>query len=167
MKEGFLAIIEENKGLIFKIVRMYGKTSQDRQDLFQDIVLQLWRSYPSFREASKVSTWIYQVGINTALTRLRKEKKAVVATDLNLEAMQIPSSNAQEEQDTASVLYTAMGYLSDVEKSIILLYMDDKSYREIAEIIGISESNVGFKLNKIKAKLKQLANTLGYGTERI
>ena len=160
LKEKFITLIKQHEGLILKICKMYGNTAEDQADIYQDIALQLWRSFPSFKETSKVSTWIYRIGLNTAITRLRKEKKHSNKKEIDDWAMALPSSSYKEEQEKDQLMQLAIQQLTEIEKSIVLLYMEDKSYKEMAEIIGITESNIGFKLNQIKTKLKLIITTL-------
>lgn len=160
MKEQFISAIQNNSGLIYKICRIYCDTKEDQDDLFQDIVLQLWRSYPSYKGLSKFSTWMYQIALNTAITRLKRKSKQGTATELNSEALNIPAYNGTENNERRQMLDMAIQKLSDVEKAIVILYIDEYSYKEMAEIIGISESNIGFKLNHIKSKLKGIIKTL-------
>lgn len=138
---------------------MYCNNKEDREDLFQDIVLQLWRAYPTFKGEAKVSTWIYRISINNAITRLRKDTKREKFADLNDKAFEVI-----DEQDPidekAIMMYEAIKRLTDVERALSMLYLDNCSYKEIAEVMGLSESNVGFKLNKLKAKLRSLV-TIG------
>jgi RNA polymerase sigma-70 factor, ECF subfamily len=160
LKEKFVAEIDENKGIIFKVCNMYCRNREDKEDLFQDIVLQLWRSYSSFKGESKFSTWMYRIAINTAITRLRKETKKENFILTNIDELQIPTYNTSEQNDKMELIYQAISQLSEVEKAITMLYIDECTYKEMSEIIGISESNVGFKLNRIKAKLKKIIKTL-------
>lgn len=158
MKDQFLKLIAENQGLIYKVCNMYCNNKWDKEDLFQDIVLQLWRSYPAFKGNSKVSTWMYRIAINNAITRLRKETKREKFTGLDDEAFRVAASEHDNIDESIAQMYEAIKKLSEVERALTMLYMDDCSYKEIAEILGLSESNVGFKLNKIKAKLRTLIN---------
>jgi RNA polymerase sigma-70 factor (ECF subfamily) len=135
---------------------MYCIHQEDREDLFQDILLQLWRSYASFKNDAKVSTWMYRVALNTAISRLRKHKNGKPTEALNDEAFKIEAVNDEESVARSRLMYAAIERLTDVERGITMLYMDNHSYREIAEIMGISESNVGYKINQIKLKLKNL-----------
>ena len=160
MKEKFIALIKQHEGLILKICKMYGNTAEDRADIYQDIVLQLWRSFPSFKEISKVSTWMYRIGLNTAITRLRKEQKHSNRKEMDDSVMELPSFSYKEEREKDELMQLAIQQLTEIEKSIILLYIEDKSYKEMAEIVGITESNIGFKLNQIKSKLKSIITTL-------
>jgi len=160
LKEKFVVEIDENKGIIFKVCNMYCRNREDKEDLFQDIVLQLWRSYSSFKGESKFSTWIYRIAINTAITRLRKETKKEKFTERDIDELQLPIYTASDEDEKMELMYQAIDRLSEVEKAITMLYIDECNYKEMAEIIGISESNIGFKLNKIKAKLKNIVKSL-------
>ena len=138
---------------------MYCNGKEDKEDLFQDIVLQLWRAYSSFKGDAKVSTWMYRIAINNAITRLRKETKKEKHVSLDDEAFQVATED-NHVNENAAAMYEAIKKLSEVEKALTMLYMDNCSYKEIAEITGLSESNVGFKLNKIKTKLRSLV-TIG------
>jgi RNA polymerase sigma factor (sigma-70 family) len=139
---------------------MYCNNKEDREDLFQDIVLQLWRAYPTFKGDSKVTTWMYRIAINNAITRLRKETKREKFAALDGEAFQVPHIHNGELEERIAAMYEAIKKLTEVERAITMLYMDDCSYKEISEILGLSETNIGFKLNKIKSRLKTLVNTL-------
>ncbi|WCT12464.1 RNA polymerase sigma factor [Mucilaginibacter jinjuensis] len=158
MKEQFTLLITSNQGLILKVCNMYCNSREDREDLFQDIVLQLWRAYGSFNGASKVSTWIYRVALNIAITRLRKETKREKFTGLDDNVFEIAATDNKEENEQVLQMYEAIKKLSEVERAITMLYMDDYSYREIAEVMGLSESNIGFNLSKIRSKLKTMVN---------
>ncbi|GAA4037286.1 RNA polymerase sigma factor [Hymenobacter glaciei] len=155
MKEQFLLLIETQQGLIQKVCNMYCNAKEDREDLFQDIVLQLWRSYPTFQGGSKVTTWMYRIALNTAITRLRKETKAERFAELGPEAFQVPAVEGGFGEEMAA-MHRAIRRLSQVDQALTLLYLEDCSYREMAEILGISEANVGFKLHRIKAQLRIL-----------
>ena len=136
---------------------MYGKTDDDRNDLFQDIIVQLWNAYPKFRGDAKFSTWLYRIGLNVAITQYRKHKNRIYATDiegLNLELPEEVYSTQQEEK--FQTMYTAIEQLNDIEKAIVMLYLEDKSYDEMEEILGISNGTLRVKMNRIKEKLRQI-----------
>ena len=138
---------------------MYVNSHDDIQDLYQDIIIQLWRSYPKFRGESKFSTWLYRIAINTALTNFRKQKRSIQTTDVEFQKIEIPDNvtdGIKEEQQQQ--LYTAIQALNDVEKSIVMLYLEDKSYDEMEEILGISNATLRVKMNRIKDKLRTLTN---------
>ncbi|WP_187261574.1 RNA polymerase sigma factor [Pontibacter beigongshangensis] len=155
MEGEFLQLMDRYQGVVHKICRLYRNSPEDRQDLFQEVVYQLWKSYPQFKHASKESTWVYRIALNTALATFRKSKPLVSFTaEVPEPAFQEPSGRSEQEER----LFLALGNLNDVDKALISLYLDDFSYHEIAAVMGISESNVGVRLNRIKSKLKQTLN---------
>ncbi|QHS58431.1 RNA polymerase sigma factor [Chitinophaga agri] len=154
-KTEFLDHTMPHQAIIFKVVNIYTDNKEDKEDLLQEIWLQLWLSYPRFRGQSKLSTWMYQVALNTALTYTRKS----ATRDKHLRqaaavAVTHEQENVQHEQER--LLWDNIRSLQKAEKALILLYIDGISYREIAEITGDSESNVGTKLSRIRQKLKDL-----------
>lgn len=163
-RENFIQLIEKNQGIIFKVSKMYCDNETDQEDLFQDILIQLWNAYSSFKGQSKFSTWMYRVALNTAIARVRKEKKKP-GEELTPEfKFDIPEGDDEKEkEDRIRLLHRAISKLNKAEKAIIMLYMDDYSYEEISEIAGISVSNVGVKIVRIKKKLQTFLNALGYG----
>lgn len=160
MEKEFLQIITENQGIIHKVCSIYCDLEEDRRDLFQEILVQLWKSYPSFRYESKFSTWMYRVALNTAITSFKKDKRKPDKTGLSFENLQLAEEmydSGAEEQ--IKMLNKAVAQLTGIEKSIILLFLEDKKYEEIAEITGITQNYVRVKMNRIKKKLKLLMNT--------
>jgi RNA polymerase sigma factor (sigma-70 family) len=154
MEKIFLQTIKEHQNIIHKISRMYRNTKEDQQDLFQEIVYQLWRAFPGFRQESKVSTWIYRIALNTAIAVYRKPKADIsLSSELPEQADFVAEISEQEE-----LMYSALRQLSDSEKALISLYLEDYSYLEIADVTGISENYVGVRLNRIKEKLKSILN---------
>jgi RNA polymerase sigma factor (sigma-70 family) len=159
LEKEFLQIITENQGIIHKVCSIYCDLEEDRRDLFQEILVQLWKSYPSFRSESKFTTWMYRVALNTAITSFKKDKRQPDKSGVSYENLQL----AEEIYDTRTedqikVLNQAVSQLSGIEKSIILLFLEDKKYEEIAEITGITQNYVRVKMNRIKKKLKMLMN---------
>ena len=149
----FLAIIEQNQGIIYKICRLYRNHDQEREDLFQEITFQLWKAYPAFRGEAKVTTWLYRIALNTAMASFRKKQP-----ELSFVA-ELPDTAAAEMnniEDRQEQLFTAIKSLNEADRAIVTLYLEEMSYQQIAEIIGISENNVGVKLNRIKEKIKKL-----------
>lgn len=157
MEKEFLEIIQKNQGIIHKVCNMYCDSREDRSDLFQEIVAQLWKSYPSFRQESKVTTWMYRVALNTAITSFKKSKRRPDQNGLTYENFQLADEEYDTEtEDNIKLLHTAVSQLTGVEKSIILLFLENKKYEEIAEITGITQNYVRVKMNRIKKKLKKL-----------
>ena len=152
----FIQQITDNQKIIHKICHVYCANSEDRQDLFQEVLLNAWRSYSKFSHLSKFSTWLYKVALNTALMHQRNTQKKEKITWLNLEHLQQKAIEPDSQNDQIQRLYQAIAHLDEHEKSIVILYLDALSYKEIAEIVGITENNLGVKLNRIKQKLKQL-----------
>jgi RNA polymerase sigma factor (sigma-70 family) len=156
-EQAFVQLIAEHQGLIHKVCHMYTREENARSDLFQEIVLQLWRAYGSFRGQAKITTWMYRVALNTAISGLRKEKRRPQASDLDVQTLQIPQAPYDPDQEEKRrYLYQAIAQLSEVEKAIVMLYLEEHSYDEIAEVIGITRNHVGVKLNRIKTKLAKL-----------
>lgn len=160
MEKEFLQIITENQGIIHKVCSVYCDLDEDRRDLFQEILAQLWKSYPSFRNESKFSTWMYRVALNTAITSFKKDKRKPDKSGISYESLQLAEEMYDtREEEQIRVLNKAVSQLSGIEKSIILLFLEDKKYEEIAEITGITQNYVRVKMNRIKKKLKLLMNT--------
>ncbi len=155
-EQAFVALIETHQGIIHKVCRLYAFGEAEREDLFQEIVLQLWRNYRSYSGKAKISTWMYRVALNTAISALRKKERRP-----NLNSNEpLPFGLAERIQDPdlaekRQFLYRAIEQLSEIERAIVLLYLEDHSYDEISQIIGITSNNVGVKLNRIKVKLKK------------
>jgi RNA polymerase sigma factor (sigma-70 family) len=155
-KRKFVQLIQENKGIIYKICNSYCGNKEDRDDLAQEIVYNLWKSFHSFNPNLKFSTWMYRVALNVAISCYEKENKTRLHVSLPQSLMQLEESEVTntEAESNINLLLKFIGELKEIDKSIMLLYLDDKSYKEIAEITGITESNVATKINRIKDKLK-------------
>lgn len=155
-EEEFSILAEKNQGIIHKVCSMYCEKEADRKDLFQDILIQWWRAFPSFKGDAKFTTWAYRVAINTAISSYRKQKRRLSFHSLSVEELQIPDYVGQsaEAEERSRQLYKAIEGLSKVEKAIIMLYLEEHSYEDIAQIIGITKTNVGVKINRIKIKLR-------------
>ncbi|HEX6432239.1 MAG TPA: RNA polymerase sigma factor [Niastella sp.] len=145
--------LEQYKALIFKIVRAYGNTPMDQDDLFQEITIQVWRSIPSFRHESAVTTWIYRIGLNTAISWVTKEKKYRVTNDALEKIPDVLSSHSIPAEEQLAWLYEAIHALDEIDRSVALMLLDGFSYKEMAAILGITVSNVGVKINRIKKQL--------------
>ena len=165
MEKEFLKNISDHQGIILKVCRMYCSDVGESEDLFQEIVLQLWRSYPKFKGEAKISTWIYRVGLNTAITRLRKGNRKVSTREIKEADFNLPSlGNERVDIEYSHDLQLAIDALNKFDKAIMMLYLDEKSYQEMAEITGISETNIGVRINRIKKKLKEILKPALYGT---
>jgi len=153
-KKEFIQDIKENEGIIYKITRIYSNNTEDQKDLYQEIVYQLWKSYSSFKENSKISTWMYRIALNTAISNLKKEKRK--GSKVSIENLLL---NQMDQVDTVmeeriTLLYAHIKKLSIVERGIILLYLEGKNYDEIATITGFTNTNIGTRLARVKQKLK-------------
>ncbi|MBQ4915135.1 sigma-70 family RNA polymerase sigma factor [Maribacter sp. MMG018] len=151
----FANLIREHQGLLFKVTSIYTNNKEDQEDLFQEVVYQLWKYFDTFRNESKISTWMYRVAMNTAITQLKKSKKnsnSVPITDVILNRTETKNDVLEER---LKLLYQQIQYLNPLEKGLMLLLLEGKSYKEMAEITGLSESNVGTKISRIKTKLKK------------
>ena len=153
----FVALLDEHQNIIHKICRLYTNNEVEHEDLFQEISIQLWRSYNRFEGKSKFSTWMYRVGLNTAITLYRKEKKRLNTQPLNDQFTAIAQEeyNAQVDEQMAW-LYQKIKDFSEIDKALVLLYLEDKRYDEIAETLGISAGNARVKMNRIKERLKKM-----------
>lgn len=149
----FLDTIQQHQGILHKLCRLYRDSREDREDLFQEMIYQLWKSYSSFEGHARISTWIYRIALNTALADFRRKKPRITYTD---QLPELPAGTHTGATDQQEQLFAALKQLSDAEKAIIALYLEDMSYQEIADIIGIDENYVGVKLNRIKSKIKNI-----------
>ncbi|MAB47667.1 MAG: RNA polymerase subunit sigma-70 [Flavobacteriaceae bacterium] len=153
-KEDFIQQIKENEGIIYKVARLYTNTTEDQKDVYQEIVYQLWKSYPSFKADSKISTWMYRVALNTAISNLKKEKRKGTRVSMDNFLLNKIDQVDTVMEERITLLYAHIKKLSVVERGIILLHLEGKSYDEIAAITGFTTTNVGTRLARIKNKLK-------------
>lgn len=153
-KSRFIKVIKQHQGLIFKVATLYTNSLHDNEDLRQEIVYQLWKSFDTFNEQAKLSSWMYRVAMNTAIYNLKSSKKQIstIAIDDRTERHADVVDKWEEEKE--SLLYESIRTLSLLDRGIVLLYLEEKSHKEIAEIVGISSSNVGTRISRIKEKLK-------------
>ncbi len=154
-KEEFLEILSNYQGILHKVSLIYFKNASDRVDNFQEIVYQLWKSYSKLQNRNSIGSWIYAVSINTSISRIKIKK--ISRIEETLPDIPDTSDNFDElsKNESLKLLLNAIYKLDEIDRSIMLLYLDEKSYDEIAEIIGISKSNVGVRINRAKASLKQ------------
>lgn len=149
-QEEFIARLAEHQGILHKICNAYTNTHDDKLDLYQEILFQVWKSYDSFHNESKFSTWVYRIALNTAISWLRKDKRTQEYDNFYSDIF------IHDEDERIGKLYEAINLLPKTDRAFILLYLDDYSYKEISEIMGITTSNVGVKISRIKEKLEQL-----------
>jgi RNA polymerase sigma factor (sigma-70 family) len=159
LEHSFVTQLESNQNIVHKICRLYTNDKDAHNDLFQEITIQLWKAFPKFRGDSKFSTWMYRVALNTAITLYRKSKRRVQTQDFEGVSFKI---SADAYDDTIEVqlkeMYKAVKRLNDIDKALIFLYLEDKSHKEIAETLGITEVNSRVKMNRIKEKLRTTLN---------
>ena len=149
----FLKLIKRHQNIIHKICFIYSKSRSDREDLYQEIILQLWKSYPTFGRRSAFSTWMYRVALNTAISTT---KKFWFSAEPELSDIAYQDENMSDMSEDIKILYNGISKLAKVEKAIILLWLESRSYEEIAETTGISVKNVSVKLVRIKARLSDI-----------
>ena len=155
MSEDFyIKYIVPHKGIIIKLCRAYTDTEFDFEDYFQEVCLQIWKSRNNFKEQSKWSTWVYRITLNVCMTMLKKHKKHFGAIEIVQNDLSIESEAFNNEE--LQLLYNAIRQLPEVDKAIIVLYLEDKSYKEIADVSGMKVSAVGARINRIKTKLKAI-----------
>ena len=156
-KEKFISVVKENQNLIFKICYSYCSNSENRKDLQQEILLQLWNSFSKFDGRVKISTWIYRIALNTAISYYRndcKHKDKKVTIDASIISLSNFESKSEQDENIV-MLYQFIERLDEMDKALILLYLDDNKYMDIADILGISETNVATKISRIKKNLKE------------
>jgi RNA polymerase sigma-70 factor (ECF subfamily) len=153
VEKEFIELIEKYQGILHKICNIYFIRNPNRDDYYQEILIRLWKSYSSFKNQSAFSTWLYRVALNTAIDIVRKQNLQPRQTELTKTEYNIPEHEQNTESNKRDILYQAIDHLSDVEKAIIFLYLEDYNYKEIAVIIGITENNTGVKINRIKNQL--------------
>lgn len=155
--DNFLNVIESNKGILYKVANSYCRNNEDRKDLIQEIILQLWKSYDNYNEKFKYSTWMYRISLNVAISFYRKENsRKRISNLLTTDIIDFSDIEISEEKETnLGILNQIISELNDLNKALMLLYLEEKSYKEISEIIGISETNVATKISRIKSKLKK------------
>ncbi len=155
----FVETIEQHRGIIFKVCKMYCPSEEDCNDLYQDIVTQLWKAWHGFRGEAKISTWIYRIALNTAISGFRKQKRNPLKNSLQDDNIHLTTDDKRKKQEDTEMLYMAINRLSKVEKAMVALYLDEVSYEEISDIMGITQNNVRVKMLRIREKLKKIMDT--------
>lgn len=154
-EKDFVQLINQHQKIIHKVCNLYLNGQEDKEDLFQEITLQAWKAFSQFRGDAKFSTWLYRVALNTAITFFRKDKKnAFIASVSEIpDLVHVGDKDPIEEKTKA--MYVAIANLSKIDKAIVMLYLEDYSYAEISDIIGITANNIAVKMNRIKVKLRE------------
>ncbi|QTV06965.1 sigma-70 family RNA polymerase sigma factor [Faecalibacter bovis] len=161
-QQEFLKLIDKHKGILYKVSRMYMDNSEDQNDLVQEIVMQLWKSYERFEGNSQFSTWMYRVSLNTALTYFKKEKKKSERFTFLENVDKVDEVDSNEKEQQLELFYKAVHELNKVEKALIFLFLEGQSHKEIGQNLGITEGNARVKLNRTKDKLQNIIKTYGY-----
>ncbi len=150
----FTGLIKENKGILYKICNSYCADKNDRDDLVQEIIYNLWKSFNSYNTRFKFSTWMYRIALNVAISFYRQEKKIKYHNEISEGLIVFEENIENETESNLTLLQEFINELKEIDKAVILLYLDDKSHREIAEITGFTETNIATKINRIKQKLR-------------
>lgn len=151
----FEDIIEQHKGILFKVARAYYPGEEDRQDLIQEMMIQIWQSMHKYNHQYKMSTWLYRIALNVAISFYRKHSsRAKKYAELNEQTLEAVTEDKSDNERHLHLLEQFIGELKEIDKALMILYLEDKSHTEIAEILGMSVSNVGTKIGRIKENLK-------------
>jgi RNA polymerase sigma-70 factor (ECF subfamily) len=156
-KDQFLYLIEQNKKLIFKVCNAYCRDFEDRKDLVQEVIIKLWQSYEKYDSNYKLSTWMYRIALNTAISHYRANRKRKTSTfSINENLFDLVDENESQELDSnVKLLYNFINGFDELNKALMILYLDNNSYKDIADVLGITETNVATKIGRIKQQLKK------------
>ena len=156
----FVAVLYEYQPLLRRVARLYCQDADDRQDLFQEMVLQLWRAWPRYvpQANAKLSTWLYRIALNVAISNLRQRTRRPQPLSLDGQTLELAQETepACYEPEEMAALYSAINRLSDVDKAFVLLYLEERTYEEMADILGITQNNVRVKMHRVQDKIRQL-----------
>jgi len=162
VEKEFVELIRKHSGILHKICNVYFYQNPYKDDYYQEILIRLWKAYPGFNHQSAFSTWMYRVALNSAIDLIRKQRIRPVHIELSKKEYSIPANEEGAGAEDKDKLYEAIRHLTNIDKAIIMLYLEDYDYKEIAEITGFTESNTGVKINRIK---KQLIKLLDHGQQ--
>jgi RNA polymerase sigma factor (sigma-70 family) len=148
----FVELLNKHQNIIHKICNVYMDDQPDKEDLFQEITLQAWKAVGNFRGDAQFSTWLYRVALNTAITFFKKEKR-----QLTTSAEYLPDTTEEQNpvEEQVQAMYKAIGNLSKIDKALVMLYLEDYSYKEMAEVLGMTVNNIGVKMNRVKTRLRE------------
>lgn len=155
-EKSFITLVKEHQGLIHKVCILYETDKEARNDLFQEIVLQLWKSFHTFRGESKITTWMYRIALNTAISGLRKLGRKIKTEELDDYHFNISDTSDDHQEDELQKLHWAIRQLTEIERAMIMMALDEVPYDEIAETIGITQNNVRVRMNRIREKIRNL-----------
>ena len=159
LEEQFIDLLEKNKKIIYKVSNLYGEHADDRKDLSQEIILQLWKAFPNYDSRYAVSTWMYRIALNVSISFLRKEKTRKKTVDSYQSDQSLLNWDTQKEDERLTQVYQIINQLKAFDKAIIILYLEGHKNNEISSIVGISETNVATKINRIKKKISSNLKT--------
>jgi RNA polymerase sigma-70 factor (ECF subfamily) len=163
LQEEFLALVEQHKGAIIKVSGLYTRRREEKDDLIQEIIVQLWKAWPNFKGQSKFSTWLYRIALNTAISGLRRKKTDIVLMSGD-DLPHVPDADDHlEKEEKLKALNEAIQQLPEIDRAVVLLYLEDKTYEEMEDILGISQGTLRVKMNRAKEKLKKTIQTTSYG----
>ena len=158
LEKEFLALVDAQKRTIYKVCYMYAEDQEELNDLYQEVVLNLWKSFPRYRGDSKLVTWVYRIAMNTCITYLRHTHTRPQTVSLTVDVTE-PWDNEESKTAQLKELYRLISQLGKLERALILLWLEERSYQEMADILGLSKNNVAVKLNRVKEKLKKMSNS--------
>jgi RNA polymerase sigma factor (sigma-70 family) len=151
----FSALIDEHKGIIFKIANSYCRNAEDRKDLVQEIAVQLWKSHGKYDPSFRLSTWIYRIALNVAISAYRREKRRSDHVSPPDEIVVEPAAEQEAPDPKIATLHQIIAQLDELNRALMILYLDDNSYRDIAAVLGLTETNVATKISRLKLKIKE------------
>lgn len=149
----FIGLLTQHRNIIYKVCNLYMDDKEEREDLFQEITLQAWKSFANFRGEARFGTWLYRVALNTAITYFKKEKRKVPV--FLSETMPDVADHSDNNNEQLQAMYKAIADLSKIDKALVMLYLEDYSYQDIGDMLGITANNVAVKMNRIKTRLKE------------
>ena len=157
LEKPFIALVTEYQRVIYKVCYMYATDEYTLEELYQETVINLWKAFPQFKEHSKVSTWVYRIAMNTCISYFRKSSVRPTTIPITFH-METTLADDSEQNGYLRELYRMISQLGKLDRALILLWLEDKSYQEIADVLGITKANVAVKINRIKEKLKKMSN---------
>ena len=157
LEKPFIALITEYQRVIYKVCYMYATDEYTLEELYQETVINLWKAFPQFKEHSKVSTWVYRIAMNTCISYFRKSSVRPTTIPITFR-METTLADDSAQSGYLRELYRMISQLGKLDRALILLWLEDKSYQEIADVLGITKANVAVKINRIKEKLKKMSN---------